>query len=142
MAIKYSLFLLRNPLRPEDPKQYYGKVQVRSVVDMRRIARALARQSSVTEGDAYSILVNLPYILGEFMEQGDMVDLGDLGKFQYQISTRGASERSEFSRANIKKVKFQFRPSRYLLKNTLGMQFEEVAPLKDQLELKKEVKQR
>jgi len=142
MSLKFSVALLKNPLRREEPSKYYAKSQVRSVIGLNRVAKTLARQSTVTEGDAYNVLVNLPHVLNEFMADGDMVDLGDFGKFQYQLSSKGTEERSEFTHANIKKVKIHFRPSKLLQKHVSEMEFEEVVPLKDKKETKKQVKQR
>lgn len=140
MSVKFSLSLMRNPLRPEEDSQYYAKVQVREVVDINRIAHEMAYSSSVTEGDIVHILRNLPHAITPHLADGDMVDLGDLGRFQFQLKSTGAATREQFTHHNIKKAKLQFRPGRLMIKAVDGLQYEEVIPLREKIEAMRRLK--
>lgn len=142
MSVKYSVTALKNPQRPEDPAKYYAKVQVREVVDMWKISRELSRQAGLTEGDVYNVLFNLPYVIKEHLESGDMVDLEKLGKFQYQLRSRGADTREEFTYRNIETIRYQYRPSTLMKNHPAKLEFEEVIPIKDMKEAKRAVKKR
>lgn len=140
MGINYSVTALRNPLRPEEDERYYAKAQIRSIINMRTLSRELAYATSLTEGDVYNVLVNLPYGLKKHLDNGDMVDLGELGKFQYQISSEGATTRSEFTYHKIKKVKFHFRPSKFMIADVKKLEFEEVISREEMKVAKRQAK--
>lgn len=140
MSVKFSLSLMKNPLNPEEKSQYYAKAQVREVIDIYRIAREMAYSSSVTEGDIVHVLRNLPFSISTHLADGDMVDLGDLGRFQFQVKSSGTYTREEFTHHNIKRAKIQFRPGRQLTKALAGLQYEEVLPLKERNEAKRRLK--
>ena len=126
MSIKFSIMQLRNPLQPGDPKKYYAKAQVREVIDINRIANEISYSTSLTQSDVLSVLNALIYKTEEHLADGDIVSLGDFGRFQYQLSSEGADSKAEFTAARIKKVKLHFRPGRMWKPTVDRLQFEQV----------------
>lgn len=141
MSIKYSVSARKNLQRPEDPEMYYGVSQIREVIDMDRICRELAYATSLTEGDVYNVIRNLPHKIKEHVEDGDMVDLGHLGKFSYNISSAGSPTRAGYTHNLIRKVRFQFTPGKLLTEAISKLQFEEVVTIKDKQEAMRKAKQ-
>jgi len=142
MSVKYSLAELKNPQRPEEPAKFYAKAQVREVISMDRIAREIAFATSLTEGDVLNVIRNVPYRITAHLEDGDLVDLGDLGRFQFQISSKGADAREEFTHHRIKRAKIHFKPGK-LLTEVLGrLTYEEVIPVREMMEAKRKAKAR
>ena len=130
MSLKYSLAELRNPLRPEEPKKFYAKSQVRDVVSLNRIADEISYSTTLTDGDVLNVLRGLIRKVKEHLADGDIVDLAEFGKFQYQISSHGAETKEKFTPANIRKVRLQFRPGEMLKPSLVNLQFERVLPVK------------
>lgn len=140
MSVKFSLMHLKNPIKPGDPKKYYAKAQVREVIDLNRIVKEISYATSLTDGDVVGVLRALIYKTEEHLSDGDMVDLGDFGRFQYQLSSEGTATKSEFTFAQIKKVKLHFRPGRMWKPSMDRLQFEHVISVEERKEAKKKSK--
>jgi len=140
MSVKYSVSELKNPLRREEPPRYYAKAQVREVIEMDRIAREMAQGSSLSEGDIYNVLRNLPGYVTTHLADGDLVDLGNLGRFQFQLTSKGAETREEFTFRNIERARIQFRPGRLMTQVLDNLQYEEVISVKEKQEAKRKAK--
>ncbi|MCD8031145.1 MAG: HU family DNA-binding protein [Bacteroides sp.] len=130
MSLRYSLAEMRNPMRPEEPKKFYAKSQVRDVVSLNRIADEISYATALTDGDVLNVLRGLIRKVKEHLADGDIVDLEEFGKFQYQISSRGAESKEKFTPANIRKVRLQFRPCEFLKPSLKHLKFERVLPVK------------
>jgi len=140
MTLKYSVAEMRNLLNPEEPPQFYARSQVREFVDEDKLARSISFSTSLTEGDVRNVVRNLTYEIGRRLSEGDMVSLGTLGTFQFEVKSRGAQTRAEFNHHNIKKVRFRFRPGSLLKENMANLKFEEVLPRKVQKDAMRELK--
>lgn len=141
MSIKFSLMQLRNPLQPGDPKKYYAKAQIREVIDINRISDEISYETSLTPGDVLSVLRALIHKTEEHLGDGDMVSLGDFGRFQYQLSSEGTDTKTEFTSARIKKVKLHFRPGRMWKPTVDRLQFEHVISVEERKEAIKKSKE-
>lgn len=142
MSIPYSVLALKNPMRLEEPPKYYARAQSRkTVITEDRIAEDVAFAASLTKGDVSNVIRTLPRLLKQYLEDGYMVDLGDLGKFQYQVMSRGAFTREEFTHHNIKKAKLQYRPGNAIKESIDKLTFEEVLPHKAMQEAMRKNKQ-
>ncbi|NDV66707.1 HU family DNA-binding protein [Bacteroides sp. 224] len=130
MSLKYSIAELKNPLRPQAPKKFYARSQVREDVDIYRLAREIAYSSSQTEGDVLSTIFSLFQKTSEHLADGDSVSLGDFGKFQYHISSNGTATKEEFSTGHIRDVKLRFRPGRMIRTSVADHTFERVLSVK------------
>lgn len=140
MSVKYSVAPLINPQRREEPAKYFAKAQVREVIDIDRIAREIAHSTSLAEGDVLSVFRSVPHCVTTHLADGDLVDLGDLGRLQFQISSKGAFTREEFTHHNITRTRIQFRPGKLLTQVLNSLRFEEVIPVKEKVEAKRKSK--
>ncbi len=130
MSLKYSLAEMHNPQRPDERRKFYAKSQARDTVDLNRIADEISYATTLTDGDVLNVLRGLIRKVKEHLSDGDIVDLAEFGSFQYQVSSRGADTKEEFTPANIRRVKLQFRPGK-MLKPQLGeFRFERVMSVK------------
>jgi predicted histone-like DNA-binding protein len=130
MSIKYSLSRQRNPQDPEAPRKFYARVQVRETIDLRRLAKEIAYASSLTPGDVLNVLMEMGNHVASHLADGDLVDLGDFGRLQYQVSGRGADTEEEFKYTHISKARLQFRPGYAFRAQQALLQYEKVFPLK------------
>jgi len=129
MAVKYSIAELKNPLRREEPAKFFAKAQAAGIVTENDIASQIGYASSLTEGDVLNTLRCLIRVLNDNLSQGRIVKLGELGTFQLQVCSTGADTREEFTQANIRRAKFQFRPG-YMIREMLNnLKYERVESL-------------
>lgn len=140
MSVKYSVAHMRNPLKPEEPYRFYAKAQVREKVDLKKIAKELGGRSALEENDILSTLHGLIANIKNHLSNGDMVDLGDFGSFQYQLSCEGAvtfDALALFPKQYIRKARIQFRPGKLLKPNLQNLEFEQVVSVKTREESRK-----
>ena len=120
MSIKYSVNQLRNPQDPEGARKFYARAQVRETVTLRKLAKEIAYASSLTPGD----------VMNDHLADGDMVDMGDFGKLQYQVESEGADTEEAFKYTNITKVNMQFKPGIAFREQEKTLKYEKVLPKK------------
>ncbi|MCD7972691.1 MAG: hypothetical protein LUG18_08495 [Candidatus Azobacteroides sp.] len=140
MSIKYSVAQLRNPLKPEEVSRFYTRAQIREKIDLKRIARELGGRSALEENDILSVLHGLIANIKDHLSDGDMVDLGDFGSFQYQLSSDGAVSYEalvQSPRLYIRKARIQFRPGKMLKPSLQDLDFEQVVSVKTREESRK-----
>lgn len=126
MSIKYSVNQLRNPQAPEGPRKFYAHAQVRETITLRRLAKEIAYASSLTPGDVMNVLTEMSNHVADHLADGDLVDLGDFGRIQYQLSSEGADTEEEFKYTNIIKANLQFRPGLAFREKEKGLKFAKV----------------
>ena len=93
---------------------YYPKaVTVGKPVTTRQVARRLAEISTVSESDAYAVLIGLRGVLGGFMAQGKSVEIEGLGNFRYGLDTVGVENLEDFDfQKQLKAVRVRFTPEK------------------------------
>ncbi len=130
MSLKYSITEMKNMLNPEEPALFYARSQVREEIDIYQLAREMSYSTTLTDGDILNVVFALIHKTNEHLAQGDSVSLGEFGKFQMQVSSRGAQTKDDFTHANIKKVKVQFRPGRMIRTAVSDYKYERVISVK------------
>lgn len=137
MSVKFSLARLRNPQDPEGPRKLYACAQVREEISLDRIAEEIAFSSSLTEGDVLNVLRGLAQNVVNHLADGDLVDLGDLGRFSYKLSSEGVDLVKDFSEDKIRRVRLHYRPGRIFQNKIPDLKFEYVISRKAQDEAKR-----
>ncbi len=137
MSVKFSLARLRNPQDPEGPRKLYACAQVREEISLDRIAEEIAFSSSLTEGDVLNVLRGLAQNVVNHLADGDLVDLGDLGRFCYKLSSEGVDRVKDFSEDKIRRVRLHYRPGRIFQNKIPDLKFEYVISRKAQDEAKR-----
>lgn len=130
MSIKYSLAEMKNPMRLSEAAKFYAKAQARSEVGLNRIADEISWGTTLTDGDVLNVLRGLIRKINEHLNDGDIVSLGEFGKFQYSISSTGAETPELFTTANIRRVRIRFRPGELVGESLQNLKFERVPSLK------------
>ena len=116
MPLNYSIVLLGNPRKPDDPKKAYARSQVSKELTLKGLSQRVAAQTTVSRADVSAVLISV-------VEQ---VDFGELGKFRLQATSRGADSAEVFTATNITGVNIQFVPGDDLKKIFNGMSFNPV----------------
>ena len=110
MAFTYSIAMRKNPLKPLLDPMAYAVAQSSKVCEFDTVCKRIADRSSATAGDVKLVLDGLFNVVAESITNGEIVVLGDFGRFQGHISASGADTPEEFSTALIKKIRIQFKP--------------------------------
>ena len=115
MPLNYSIVLLGNPRKPDDPKKAYARSQVSKELTLKGLSQRVA-----------AVLISVVENMIEALRDGEQVDFGELGKFRLQATSRGADSAEVFTATNITGVNIQFVPGDDLKKIFNGMSFNPV----------------
>lgn len=109
--IDYSVYMMRNPLKPEQPEKAYARAQVNEIWTIDRFARHIADHNGVySRGTVKGVLSDSCECLVEQLLCGNKIVFGDLGTFSISLSSTGAASIKEFTAKNIKAVNILFAP--------------------------------
>lgn len=109
--IDYSVYMMRNPLKPEQPEKAYARAQVNEIWTIGRFARHIADHNGVySRGTVKGVLSDSCECLVEQLLCGNKIVSGDLGTFSISLSSTGAATIKEFTAKNIKAVNILFAP--------------------------------
>ena len=125
--IKYSTYMLANPIHPEKGSLAYAKAQVNEVMSFRKFVQHIADHGGYTRGKVRGVLSDMCTCLVEMLLEGKKVQLDELGDFWISLSSEGAESCEKFTADNIKAVNIVFTPG-VDFENLLGKaEFESVA---------------
>ena len=109
--IPYSVSLLKNPLKPDEPAKAYANGQVREKLSTDKFVAHVASHNSVfSKGTIKGVLSDIACCLREQLLGGNKVHLEGLGTFGFTISSKGAESMEKFTSANIMKINIIFTP--------------------------------
>lgn len=118
MSIKYSVIQRPKPGDPSAPRKFYAIVQNDGEVSLRELADQIASISTVSPIDTMAVLESLIQVIPNYMLNGQIVRLGELGSFFVTLSSEGADTEEAFTTSMIKRAKVNFRPGK-LIKNKM-----------------------
>ena len=109
--IPYSVFLMKNPLKADEPAKAYANGQVREKLSTDKFVAHVASHNSVfSKGTIKGVLSDIACCLREQLLAGNKVHLEGLGTFGFTISSKGADSMDKFTSANIKEINIIFTP--------------------------------
>ena len=109
--IDFSVYMMRNPLKPELPEKAYAKNQVSEIWSLEKFAKHIADHNGVySRGTVKGVLSDSCECLVEQLLNGNKVELGELGTFGISLSCEGAPSVKDFTVKNIKAVNILFAP--------------------------------
>ena len=109
--IDYSVFMMKNPAKPEAPEKAYAKNQVSEIWTLEKVAKHIADHNGVySRGTVKGVISDMCECLVEQLLNGNKIQLGELGTFGISISSMGADSLDKFTSKNIKAVNILFAP--------------------------------
>lgn len=124
MPLNYSIVLLGNPRKPDDPKKAYARSQVSKELTLKGLSQRVAAQTTVSRADVSAVLISVVENMIEALRDGEQVDFGELGKFRLQATSRGADSAEVFTATNITGVNIQFGSRRRSEKDLQRYEFQ------------------
>lgn len=100
-------------------KWYPQAVTTKHPMTTDEVAERLAEMSSLTKGDVYNVLLNLPLVMRQALTEGRSVKLEGLGSFWYTADCKpgGEQTRDECGIHQIKRVHVRFIPEYHRRQN-------------------------
>lgn len=108
--INYSVYMMRNTLKPNLPEKAYAKAQVKEVMSFRDFVAHIAEHGGYKRGQVKGVLSDMCSCLVEQLLEGKKVMLDELGNFWLSISSEGAESCETFTSKNITAVNIIFTP--------------------------------
>lgn len=109
--IEYSIYMMGNPIKPEEAPKAYAKNQVREIWDMNKFCKHIASHNSgYSRGMVKAILSDVCDCLIEQLLNGNKVKLGEFGVFSVSLNCEGAESLEKFTEENIKALNIKFNP--------------------------------
>ncbi len=104
--INYSIVMRGNPSDQSIAKKAYAAAQYSDIMDINEFAEHIASHGCVYgRADIMGILVMAVDCIRELLLKGYKIQLGELGSFYVSLQSTGAESASDFSSANITRVK-------------------------------------
>ena len=134
MAVKYNLVEKINPQDPQAPKKVYAQAVHPEKIGFKQLSIEIAETSTtVSDGDAYAVLITAAKLICKYLGKGYMVELEDIGTFYVNLSSEGAESEEKFHHGLIKKAKIIFKAGALfasLVKNIVFEKYKSKAPKK------------
>ncbi len=97
--------------------KYYAGIKREREVSLREMVKEIASRSTVTSADAMAVIENFLELIPKFLRNGRSVNLGQLGNFRVNISSKGYDTPEEVGNYSIKRNKISFLPSAEMREN-------------------------
>ena len=108
---EYSIYMMGNPIKPEEPQKAYAKNQVREIWDLNKFCKHIASHNAgYSRGMVKAILSDMCDCIVEQLLNGNKIKLGEFGVFSISINCEGAESLEKFTEENIKSVNIKFNP--------------------------------
>ena len=115
----YKIIQKANPRKLEEPNKYFAAAVNSGDADFRHFIKDIAQLSTVSTPDIVAVLESLFQIIPEYLKDGRIVKLGDLGSFTILLDSEGKENPGDVSIHSINRAKIRFIPSK-LLKQELN----------------------
>jgi len=120
MAIRYRITKRSNSIQNKK-EQYIMQAVNTGKIDLDFISNAISNECSLHEVDVKSVLMALGIKLEHYLQRGNIVDLGDVGKFKMGFKSTAEEDPAQLSpKRNIKKYHVNYQPSVKLKRKLKG----------------------
>jgi predicted histone-like DNA-binding protein len=117
MAIRYRITKRTNTISNSKKEQFIMQAVNTGTVNLRKICDEISTESSLSVPDVVGVITALGIKMQHHLEDGRIVDLGDIGKFKIGFNSTAADHKKELTpKRNIKKFHLNYQPSLTLKK--------------------------
>jgi predicted histone-like DNA-binding protein len=118
MAIRYRITKRSNSIQNKK-EQFIMQAVHTGKIDLDTVSAAISSECTLHEVDVKAVLMALGLKLEYYLQQGNVVDLGDVGKFKMGFKSTAEEDATKLSpKKNIQKYHIIYQPS-IKLKRTL-----------------------
>lgn len=113
----YVIVARKNPTKPTEAPKYYALARSGRTASVKEVCRRISERSSYSKGELEGAIGEFLLEMYNVLQEGNIVQLGDLGNFRMSIINGTATEtEKEFKSSCIKKCKVLFYPGSDLRK--------------------------
>lgn len=112
MPATYRVIEKSNPQDPQGLRKFYPSYASNGRVSQRELANRAADISTLSTADMAAAVEALLTLIPRLLAEGNIVDLGDFGRFHLAIEAEGADTATAVNRHHIKKVNARFTPGK------------------------------
>lgn len=117
MAQNYTLMARKNLLKPDETPKYYAVARSGRKVTVKEVCKRISERSSYSKGELEGCIGEFLLEIVNVLEEGNIVQMGDLGNFRMSIKTGTPTDTvKEFKASCIDKGKVLFYPGSDLRK--------------------------
>ena len=127
MGIKYHLVLRKNiSKKVEEGKEflYYAQTRATRTCTFDELCDLIAESSTASSGDVKLVVDRMTKFMAKSLERGEVVQLGELGNFQYILGSSGSTSEDVFQASQLRRPRLCFRPGTLLRILTLTVKGE------------------
>lgn len=124
MTVKFNVIQRGNPSDPQAPKKFYPSIVSSGRVSLRQLAQDIAQISTVSSTDTMAVLEALLTTIPKEMAKGNIVELGDFGRFWLKNRAEGSDIADEARANQIRSLVPQFKPGKEFKKVLNEIEFE------------------
>ena len=112
--VNYSIAMLGNPAKQEEPKKAYGVAQYAEKMTLEQFSEHISDHNSVYDAeDVQAILGKAVKCLREMLLAGKKVELGKLGEFYLTLRGKGAETAAKYNPdTHVEKVNVVWTPGK------------------------------
>ena len=112
MAIRYRITKRTNTIANIKKEQFIMQAVNTGTIDVRKISEEISTESTHSISDVIGVITALGLKLQQHLEDGKIVDLGDVGKFKIGFQSKASDEETDLTpKKNIKKFHLNYQPS-------------------------------
>ena len=98
-----------------DAKLFFAVSSSTGMCDTTQLCEIIADRSAATAGDVKLVLDGLLFVVKQKLQDGQTIQLGDLGYFQAVLGSKGSPTKKEFTTDLVRRPRVVFRPGKTLL---------------------------
>lgn len=112
MAIRYRITKRTNTIASIKKEQFIMQAVNTGTIDIKKISQEISTEGSLSIPDVVGVITALGLKLQQHLEDGKIVDLGDVGKFKIGFQSKASDQASDLTpKRNIKKFHLNYQPS-------------------------------
>ncbi|RRJ88073.1 DNA-binding protein [Paenimyroides tangerinum] len=111
MAISYTILERKNYLSNNQNNHYFLKIVQNDVVNIDQLSKEIEKETSLSEVDVHAVLIALQGKIMKHLEEGNVVNLENLGKFSIAAKTIAHENKEDVSVKDVQKFGINFMPS-------------------------------
>ena len=111
MAIPYIISQRTNSIDANKSSIYFLKIVQKDVVHIDQLSKEIEKETSLSEVDVHAVLIALQSKIMQHLEEGNVINLENLGKFSIAAKTKAHENKEDVSVKDVQKYHINFMPS-------------------------------
>jgi len=105
-------------------EMYFGQVRLNECVPLEKFSEKVSSNTTATPADVDAVLNGLVMVLSENLDNGNTIDLGDVGSMRLTAGSSGADTEEKFHCRMMRKPRIVFTPGKRLKSVVKEVKFE------------------